>query len=143
VDSIIRVFGQGTGGSTVNDVASIDIPFDGTIQAIHALMLNTNQGSNIKAQAELSFLSTNQLDTNDSRGTIAQIGNQTGAVSTSGASKGSESVFLDFSGGGGIPVNAGERLHLHIESGSSVTPNVTFIIYLRQGSTRRRSVRRR
>lgn len=137
----IKIAADGTVGITVDSAATFDVPEDGWIVGILAQLVAANMLSNVVAKAELSFNSTNQLLANDSRGAISEIGVRTGAITTSGASKASENFFQSLPEG--IVVNAGERLHLHIESGSSVIATASFIVYFSFSGGGRRAARRR
>lgn len=142
VDSIISVFGTGTEAVTTNDVAAIDIPEDGLIIGILGRVLGDVMASEDEAHAELSFLSTNQIDVNDARASIMQVMVKTGTVTTSGQGKASETVWLGIPEG--IPVAAGERIHMHTHATTGVTPTGLFMLYLTfTPGTGRRSQRRR
>lgn len=142
IDSIVKIAGTGTAGATSNDVASIDIAEDGFIVGILGYIEALALSSGDAAIAELSFLSTQQQQANDARGSIMEIIIQAGAVVTSGNTKASENVFMSLPEG--IPVAAGERIHLHTFADSGVTPLGVFMLYLSfSPGTGRRAQRRR
>ncbi len=138
----IKIAGDGTISVTSNSVVTIDIPEDGEILAISGFV--DGQGMDAlddKAVAELSFLSTNQIEVNDARGSILEVAIRQGFL-TSGGGSVSQGVTLSFGPGWGIPVQGGERIHMHTFGSTGVTPNGNFIIYFSAGGTRR-STRRR
>lgn len=154
-NAIIKVSGTVPANATTSDIVSIDIPEDGLIQCIGGLLVpifsrgaapSTNESLSIVA--ELSFLSTHQIGSNDARGTIAGIGVAVimvfseAAETGGGGAKISEQNSLCIEGG--IPVNAGERIHLHgSSSDGSLTATATFILYMKFVSRARRSPSRR
>ena len=137
----IKIFGTGTVSVVTNDVAAIDIPEDGEILAILGTLNATGMADADRASVELSFLSTNQIQVNDARGSILEVTIRS-VISTNGGLVTAESVALSFTPGSGIPVNAGERIHLHTEGTSGVTPVGMFMIYLSAGRAKRASRRR-
>ena len=139
--STIKIFGVGTVSVFTNSVAAIDIPEDGEIVAIVGTVQGMGMGADDTATAELSFLSTNQIDTNDARGSILEVSTRTGAVSTNGQAKSSDNIALSIPDG--LPVNAGERVHLHTRGSAAVTPEGVFTLYLRTTGGGRRVGRRR
>lgn len=156
IDTIIKLAGVIPANTTTNDIAALDMPEDGEIMCLGGLITGlfaptvggTLENNTFYLAAEISFLSTNQIGVNDSRGSIGGIGlssyiafseaTETGA----GAAKLSEQNSLCIEGG--IPVNAGERVHLHgISSLALLTANVTFLMYIKtRGGGRRASKRR-
>lgn len=141
ITEVIRVAGVGTISVTTNDVAAIDIPEDGTIDAVSITIEGQGMTSEDLAQAELSFLSTNQIGSNDARGSIAlaQIGTCT--ITTSGLSSKVFTLFVAIPGG--LSVNAGERIHLHTGASTGVTPVASADIYFTGKGSSRRATRRR
>ncbi len=139
MSDVIGIFGAGTGG-TEDAVAMIDIPQDGFIIGIdwdaHAT-LDTSE----TISAELSFISTNQLTTNDVRGRISSISAQTTILTAVGASEVSIQKWL---GSFDIAVSGGERLFLHVTASAGVASVVRCNLYVDfSGATTRRSARRR
>lgn len=156
IDTIIKVSGTISASATSNDIASIDIPEDGNIVCVGGAIVgiyaptigaaNTNQ--NLQLMAELSFLSTNQISTNDARGSIAGVavssaGYFAEAVETGGSGfklSEQDSICLE----GGIIVNAGERIHLHGYSSTvGLTATATFLLYITTAGGGRRAIKRR
>ena len=70
----IKIHGIGTINSFTSGVASIDIPEDGEILSVmgHVSGLGMDALGD-QAIAELSFLSTHQIEVNDARGSILDI----------------------------------------------------------------------
>lgn len=141
MDLIIKVSGAGSVSTTSNDVASIDMPQDGEIRGVLSHVRGSGIATGDRATAEISFLSTNQIGVNDARGSITEISQQTGDITTSGQADASNSFYQAFDPG--IPVQGGERLHMHTSASTGVTPTGTFMLYITVGGTRRRSTRRR
>ena len=138
----IKIAGAGTVSVTSNSVVQIDIPEDGEILAISGFVDGSGMDAlNDKAVAELSFLSTNQIEVNDARGSILETAVRV-AGNTGGFAKGSEHVTLSFTPGSGIPVSAGERIHMHTFGSTGVTPNGNFMLYLSAGGAKRARRRR-
>ena len=138
----IKIFGTGTTNQFTSDVSSIDIPEDGEILGIMGhISANGMNLADDKVYAELSFLSTHQIESNDARGSILEVMVQFGMLS-SGAGPASQMITLSFIPGSGIPVNAGERIHLHTFASNGPVPKGTFMIYLSSGGARRSSRRR-
>lgn len=155
VDTIIKVAGIVPANDTTNDISAIDIPEDGEILAIGGVILGlyskvpgASQNLTLQLSSELSFLSTNQIGSNDSRGSIAGIGvacvfNYAEAGETGGGG-GNLSEFGVITFPEGIIVNAGERIHLHGFSNSAdLTAAATYVLYLKTKGGARRAGRRR
>lgn len=134
---VLQLFAN-TGG---DDQAALDIPTDGDIVGIKwagASNLDTDDDSML---AEVSFLSTNTLATNDARGMIDSI-RQQGVIVTTGAFDGGINFFTPMPDG--LPTVAGERVHLHISLTAGAAVSLTCQIHLRtRTSPVRRSQRRR
>lgn len=141
MDTIIKIVGTGTISTTTSGVATIDVPEDGTIEAIHGMVFGAAMADNDNCSAELSFLSTNQFNLNDARGAIAEVTVKSSSVTTSGQGPASAMQYFNFNPG--IPINAGERLHLHTDASSGVTPTGQFTIYMRTSGGGRRARSRR
>ena len=139
--SIIKIFGAGNVGATTNDINSVDIPEDGEIFAVHGHIFALAMNADDQARGELSFLSMNQIGSNDARGSIFEILTATSNLTTSGMGPGGAMAQLVLPSGGGIPVVAGERIHVHTLASAGVSPTVTFMMYLnffRSKTSRRR-----
>jgi len=92
-----------------DDVASLDVQFDGHITAIDWSMDADIDAADETTNAEVSFLSVNTIGANDARGSISAC---KAAISLVTAESGLTSVNKTISGLR-IPVNQGERIHLH------------------------------
>lgn len=141
ITDVIRIAGSGTGAAD-NDVASIDVPADGELMAVSGTLIAAGAAADDAATAELSFLSTSQIDVNDARGSILQVRKATGAVTTSGQTGNSQQISISFPGGG-IPVAAGERIHMHTAATGGVTPTGIFDMYFSLKGGGRPAMRRR
>ncbi len=156
LNTIIKISGTIPADATTNDIASIDIPEDGFISCIGGAILgryeptvgSVNFNKSVEVVGELSFLSTNQIGSNDARGTIAGLGVSASLVfglateDGAGMAKLSEQDSLCF--GEGILINAGERLHLHGFSNLPLlTASLTFILYIKATGGGRRPAKRR
>jgi len=142
IDSVIKISGTGDVNATTNDVASIDIPEDSLIVGVYGLITGAGMATEDLAQAEISFLSTNQIGVNDARGSIMEVSVMTNTVTTSGQAQASSELFMSLPDG--IPAAAGERVHLHTFGSAGVTPSATFTLYLvTTPGTGRRATRRR
>lgn len=154
IDSVVKVSGAIVANTSTDDIASVDMQEDGEIVcvggAIRGEYLNTaiamDLGHNPTLIGELSFLSTNQIGSNDARGSIA------------GLVMSSYLFFQDTTGGGGCPlsvmesicleggisVNAGERIHLHgLSNMADLTGIATFLLYIKTRGGARRATKRR
>ena len=138
----IKIYGKGTISAFTNSVAAIDIPEDGEILAVVGFITASGLDTIAdQAIAELSFLSSNQIEINDARGSILEVAIRHGGDATGGGLA-SENVSVVFTPGSGIPVTAGERVHLHTFADTGVTPKGTFLMYLSSGPARRSKRRR-
>lgn len=155
IDTIIKISGTVLANATTNDIAAIDIPEDGEIMCIGALLIGiparvgvASTNLSIRIAAELSFLSTNQIGVNDARGTIAGIGaswaHSFAEATETGGSGAKCSEMADICLPEGITVNAGERIHLHGSSSEAlVTATATFLLYMKTKGGGRRDRHRR
>lgn len=123
----IQIFSSGTGDST----ASLDVPSDGEIKAVAWIVGASGMDADADlVQAEVSFGSSNQFGTNDSRSVIAAAEIRVSAATVASIANTSLVEHMDF-GGDGVPVAAGERIHLHITRSTGVSANVKAILYMR------------
>lgn len=155
ISTIIKVAGQIPANATTDSIVSVDMPEDGSIMCIGGLIIPTytlaagvRANNTLQCVAELSFNSTNQIGSNDARGTIAGVGVAVNEVwsevaETGGAgAKFSEQNSLCIEGG--IEVNAGERIHLHgLTNSLNLVADVTFLLYIKQTGGGRRHPKRR
>lgn len=135
---IYKLHGNITVG-TVNSIAQLDIVEDGKIQAL--LWAGGPQGLdalNDELRVEVSFASTNTLDSNDVRQAIAEIGISQNFL-TSGGGIGSIHQTLS---GLNINVIAGERIHMHSFASTGVGGRVSCFLYVADGSGGRTRSRR-
>jgi len=137
-NEIIGMFAQVTGG-TQDARAQIDIPQDGVILGIDwdaSWFFDAEE----KAECELSFIATNQLDTNDIRGRLTSISAHSAVITAVGTAPISVQKWL---GGIEIVVAGGERLYLHSVATAGVNGEIRCNLYVDLGATMRRSARRR
>jgi len=137
--TIIGMKASGTGG-TENAVASIDIPFDGQITGVDWDARADLDADTEQFNAELSFVATSQLGSNDVRGRVSSI-----AAMCSLTTSGAPVVSIDkFVGPMELPVQGGERLYIHISATSGLVSEVRCNVHLdSRTAPRRRSSRRR
>jgi len=138
--TVIRVHSSGT--TTSDSVASVDIPEDGDIVGVHGNIAASGLDADADGcQVELSFLSTNQLGTNDARGSIMSMDVRNTAATVASIAQNSLSTYVSFQDG--IPANAGERIHMHRIVSTGVNARARFDIYFRTTKVTRRTRRRR
>lgn len=133
---------QAYAASAGDSVATIDIPEDGEIIGIQ--VNHTAQGMDADGDNSLSMISfgsTNSFTSNDARNVIARSDMKVTAATVASIEKTSNSQYLDMHEG--IPVNAGERLHMHNQMASGVTMTAAWILYLKIKGSGRAAVRRR
>lgn len=137
---IYKLHGNISAG-TNNSVAQLDIVEDGKIQAL--LFAGGPQGMdalNDELRVEVSFASSNTLDSNDVRQAIAEIGVSQN-FNTSGGGIGNIHQALS---GLNINVIAGERIHMHSFASTGVGGRISCFLYIEDGSggkTRSRRLR--
>jgi len=139
VVDVIGMQGGFTGG-TENALAMIDIPQDGFIIGIDWDLRADLDADGELIEAELSFIATNQLATNDVRGRISSISSMVTVLTAVGGHTASLQKWL---GSFDISVAGGERLFLHTNGSAGVTGTVRCNVYLDQPGSQRRSARRR
>lgn len=108
--TVIQMYGTGE----ADNIASVDMPDDGIIQACHIIgHVNTLAGDAEGFRYEVSFGSTAAMSTNDARSVIAR-------ASFNGELVGAAATFLKavaeswtWFGENGIKVFGGERVYLH------------------------------
>jgi len=97
--------------ASLDSGASLDIQFNGFINAI-VLSAQADMDADLeKYRIELSFLSSSTFNINDARGSLAIIGARASAAGTP-ASLSQYGINIALSGLN-IPVSQGERLYLH------------------------------
>jgi len=137
-NEIIGIYAQITGG-TQDARAQVDIPQDGVLLGIDwdaSWYFDAEE----KAEAELSFIATNQLTTNDVRGRLSSISAHSAEVTAVGEVPITVQKWL---GGIEVVVAGGERLYIHSVATSGVNGIVRCNLYVDLGATMRRSARRR
>lgn len=112
--------------TTTDSMVSIDVPEDGKIVGVHLNLRAPNMEAGKYAQVELSFLSTSQTSSNDARGVIARTVIATSLLNTNGLASGHGNEAYSFKSG--LPVNAGERLHLHYGTNTTSTVHSHVVI---------------
>lgn len=127
--SVYKVFAAGTGG-TEDGAAQLDIQFDGEIQALFGSVIGDLDTDTDKVKAELSFISTNSLTNNDTRGSLITI-SEFASIGAAGAVVTQANAGVS---GISIPVAAGERVWLHIVASANVDSEVTMYIYVKDGA---------
>ncbi len=138
--SVYKIYGTSVSATVSNSLATLDIQVDGLIVALLTdINPNGMDALNDEVLMELSFLSSNTFTINDSRGSliVASLG-QNFLTSGGGVGGGNASI-----GGLSIPVNAGERIHLHTSSSSGVTAGCTGYLYVNDGVDLKPARRRR
>ena len=126
--SVYKLYSAGSGG-TQDNLASIDIQFDGVITAIVGTAYGDFDAADENLRVEVSFLSTNTVISNDSRGSLFTMQSALGIV-TSGSHPGMQNSVSGIN----VDVTAGERVHLHIVSTSGVVSQATVYLYVTDGS---------
>lgn len=153
LNSIIKVSSTITAAATTDSDVSVDIPEDAGLWSIDGFIFCTGITGGVAAatlyqlKAELSFLSTNQFNSNDARGCLLELAlsfyteNADNAASGIGA-KTSQIHGKDFMKP--IPVYAGERIHVHTHSSiAGLVGQFSFLLYLQTKGGGRRDCRRR
>lgn len=136
---LVSVAAAGVGDSTV----AVDVPNDGFIESMFVNM----RGNGMDALGdsygvELSFASSNTFNSNDSRITMIQVGEEFNVLTSGASASGIVASLIGID----IPVNAGERLHVHtaVAGGTTNINGVIFLYYSTRGARpARRTTRRR
>lgn len=114
--SVIKLFAAGLVG-TLSSV-SIDIPADGVIQTLTLGATIESDAVFVDGEgvtAELSFLSSPTFTTNDVRGSLCQVRANRSGGGAAAAWAASVAVPFCILSGIDVPVNAGERVFLHLQ----------------------------
>lgn len=139
MSDIIGMFGLITGG-TEDAIAMIDVPQDGFLIGVDwdfRVALDAAEAVDL----ELSFIATNQFNTNDVRGRISSISAEAIVLTAVGINAISLQKWL---GSFDISVAGGERLFMHASSTAGVTGRGRCNLFIDfTGGTTRRSARRR
>jgi len=139
MSEVIGMYGVIAGG-TENALASIDIPQDGFIIGIDWDLSVNLDADNENSTAELSFIATNQLSTNDVRGRLSSVSTRIYVGDATGPAISTVQKWL---GSFDLAVSGGERLYLHVNSTAGVNGDVRCNLFVDLGTTVRRSARRR
>ncbi len=124
-----------------DSVASLDIQLDGVIRSIH-MSLNPAAVDLIDdgADAELSFLSSNTFTNSDVRGSLMIIQSSMGLLTQGGSQTAVNAQISALE----IPVNAGERIHLHLQhSGGTASARCHAYLFVEDKGVGRMAGRRR
>jgi len=135
---VIGMFALVTGG-TQNAEAVIDVRSDGLIVGVDwdaEVALNAEENF----AAELSFIATNQLVSNDVTGRISSISSHVASVTAVGLIV---STIQKWIGNFEIVISAGERIYIHADSTAGVAGVVRCNLFLEMNGAARRSTRRR
>lgn len=139
MSEVIGLYGLIAGG-TQDALASIDIPQDGFIIGVDWDMHADLDADSEFANAELSFIATNQLSTSDVRGRISSVSALVTVLSAVGGHTAGAQKWL---GSFDMPVSGGERIYLHSVASSGVGGVIRANLYVDLGTVTRRSARRR
>ena len=113
---IIGMYGT-IGGGTENALAQVDVPQDGVLRGIDWDCSANLDADSEGCDIELSFIATNQLSSNDTRGRISSVG----VVAVVLTAVGVDSVSMQkWIGGMELALAGGERLYLHVVSTAGV-----------------------
>ena len=127
-------------GDTQDAVAMIDIPQDGFIIGIDWDVRLDMDADGEFFEAELSFIATNQLTTNDVRGRLSSVSAMATVLTAVGQFNTGLQKWL---GSFDIAVSGGERIFMHFLSSTGVGGRARCNMYVDLGTTTRRSARRR
>jgi len=124
-------------------VAAIDIPANGKIRTI-SMGLAISDATPVTVEgavAELSFNSTPQYATNDVRGSLCQVRAQ--PIFVDAARIAMAGVPFAILTPIEVPVNAGERVFLHLTPDGSVSATCVAYLFIDDGLDSNKAVRRR
>ena len=137
---IYKLNGPQSSGAVTDGIATLDIQEDGFITAV---MLNIHADGmdafNDRLQGEVSFMSSNTFDVNDTRGSIC-MHSLSQQLLTSGGGIGASSIAVS---GLQIPVDAGERVHLHGKSEGGSQAHITCYLYVEDSQDSKQRPKRR
>jgi len=135
---IIGMYGAIAGG-TENAIAQIDVPQDGVLRGLDWDVAGQMDADAETLDVELSFIATNQLITNDSRGRISSV-SAAMSLTTSGIALLGLQKWI---GGFELMLSGGERLYLHASSSAGVAGSARMNLHFDGGAqVTRRSARR-
>lgn len=134
--SVYKLF-AGTTGGTESSLASVDIQFAGDIVAISVAATHDADADGEQHSVEVSFLSSATFAVNDARGSLLIAGSKM-HLTTSG---GVNTAYNHSANGLRVPVNQGERVHVHCSSTAGVVGQ--FHVYLYVNDAADEQLRRR
>lgn len=138
-DVTYKMFGTQSGGATGNSVASVDIQDDGMIEGVYLAVVGlSGDVLGDVSRAEISFGSTNAFDQNDARISILEVYLRQSFL-TSGGGPMHGWVYVPVE----LKVNAGERIHMHMEASAGNDSEAVAYLYCSGRSASSRRARRR
>jgi len=136
--SVYKLAATGVGG-VQDGIAQLDVQFDGIITAIH-MTVTARLADAEEANIEVSFISTNTIGSNDTRGSLFIMRQQANTSDTGWALHEGRSAGI---AGLAIVVNAGERLWMHMVVDDGKVAKADAFIYVEDGQAIPVSSRRR
>lgn len=133
--SVYKLFNNFT--ASADAAAQLDVQFDGIITAVDWSVAGDLDADGENYGIEVSFLSTNTLGNNDSRGSLSEIRSQasgTPGFIRDGVNKGVSGLR--------VPVSAGERMFMHGALSGTANVNATCYIHVDDGADPRLRRRR-
>lgn len=112
---------------TQDSAATIDVPDDGFLVGIHAMLDGTLNAHAESCSMQLSFGSTSAFTTNDSRQVIYNLKSHMGLLSSGAMNTAVNDSFM--LPDPGIEVFGGERVHLHTEASGGAMFSASCILY--------------
>lgn len=135
---VLKLFS--TGSATADGVASLDVPQDGFVVAVHLdLSITSANALDDGVAAEVSFASSSGFGVNDTRASIVGARTYQGFLTTGGGPT-QKTVVIS---GLAIEAAAGERLYMHIQTAGGVTYYATCWLFFMPTGSARASQRRR
>lgn len=139
MSDVIGMYGLIAGG-TQDAIAMIDIPQDGFIIGVDWDVNADLDTDGEFVSAELSFIATNQLSSNDVRGRISSVSSRVAFVTSGYSVIGLQKWLGSFD----ISVAGGERMFIHVIASAGAVGVVRVNLFVDfSGGTTRRSARRR
>jgi len=112
---------------TADSVASLDVQFDGILKAFWWSIRANLDANDESYSVECSFLSTNTINSNDSRGSISVAGESAAGAEAAGFAVSNVNSGLS---GLDIMVSQGERIHMHGTLTGTGSVNATIYLYV-------------
>lgn len=121
-------------------IASIDIQNDGFINAMLIAMTAAGMDAlSDQLRVEISFLSSNTLENNDSRGSLITMAISQNFLTTGGGTSGGNNSVSGLR----IQVSQGERIFMHGKISTGVSGKATAYLYVDDGVDQKPARRRR